>query len=178
MNREFRARLRTIRDVLLESAGEIEEVLKDWNKEPEEISEDEEFGEEAQEAAKEDTVNWSSADELPEKEGIYFKQLKELSTIDGYALKDMTIIGQVTNTMDLDSYVNKKTGAPGLIYRLVLSDPTDDILVICFDEMAKEFKQYMIGTKLSITKAWKVQTNKQKIPELHVGNYAKVEVVE
>ena len=168
MNRKIRKYISAIRgycdDIEFVLDNAIEEAVE------EEIEKEEE--------PTEDNVTWTKADELPEKEGIYFKQLKELSTIDGYALKDMTIIGQVTNTMDLDSYVNKKTGAPGLIYRLVLSDPTDDILVICFDEMAKEFKQYMIGTKLSITKAWKVQTNKQKIPELHVGNYAKVEVVE
>jgi len=60
----------------------------------------------------------------------------------------------------------------------VLSDPSDDITVVCFDKMADEFKQYMIGTHLRITNAWKIETNKHGVPELHVGNFAKVEVVE
>ena len=201
MNRRIRKELKNIRESVeiinenIRVSVEIIDILlvKIWplgeghwaeEEKPEEISE--EAIEEARAATgslvekpeedeliEEENVTWSTADELPEKEGIYFKQLKELSS-----LKDVVIIGQVSNTLDLKSYISKKDGTAGLIYRFVLSDPSDDITVICFDDMAKECKQYMVGTHLKITKAWKLQENKHGVIELHVGNFAKVEVVE
>ena len=157
MNRRIRKELKEIR----EACWNIDNILAE--EEPEEISE-EEFPED-------DSTNWTTADE-PEKEGIYLKDLRELTE-----LKGLAIIGEVKTVFDLKSYV-KKDGGAGLIYRVVLSDPTGDVTVIAFDEMATKLKQYTIGQHLRITNAWKMQENKNKIRELHLGNFAKVEVVE
>ena len=119
-----------------------------------------------------DTVNWSHADDRREKEGIYFSELKDLTE-----LKGLTIIGEVTSTFDLKSYVGKD-GKAGLIYRFVLTDNTGGVTCITFDDMAEKCKAYPIGTVLKITNAWKMKENKNKIRELHLGNFAKIEVVE
>ena len=116
-------------------------------------------------------LNWSKADE-PAKDTVYMKDLRELTE-----LKGLTIIGEIKTVFDLKSYVGKD-GEPGLIYRLVLSDPTGDVTCITFDDMAKKFKEFTVGQNLKITNAWKMQENKHKVRELHVGNFAKIELVE
>ena len=161
MNRRIRKELKEIR----EACWNIDNILAE--EEPEEISEEEDL----EFAASQDTTNWTTADE-PEKEGIYLKDLRELTE-----LKGLAIIGEVKTVFDLKSYV-KKDGGAGLIYRVVLSDPTGDVTVIAFDEMATKLKQYTIGQHLRITNAWKMQENKNKVRELHIGNFAKIEVVE
>lgn len=92
--------------------------------------------------------------------------------------KDVPIIGQISSTFDLKSYIKKDKSGMGLIYRVVLADGSGDITVIAFDDMATELKKHPIGTHLRITNAWKVKENKHGIPELHIGNFAKIEVVE
>jgi aspartyl/asparaginyl-tRNA synthetase len=121
---------------------------------------------------KDTTTNWTGADE-PSHEGVYLSQLKELST-----LKDVAITGQIKTVFDLKSYVHPKTGEPGLIYRIVLEDDTGDVTVISFDDMAKKLKEYTVGQYIRITNAWKMEKNKNGVYELHVGNFAKIEVVE
>ena len=166
MNRRIRKHIKQVREKVAEIDANldfIDALLSDG--EPEEISE---------ETPEETNVTWPTADE-PEREGVYFSQLKELSS-----LKDITIVGQVTKVFDLKSYV-RKDDKPGLLYRLVLTEvdpPHNDIVAITFDEMAGKFKEHMIGTVLRITNAWKVEKNKHGIYELHIGNFAKVEVVE
>ena len=118
------------------------------------------------------TDNWSTADE-PAKDSVYMKDLRELTE-----LKGLTIVGQIKTVFDLKSYIHPKTQQPGIIYRFVISDKTGDMTVISFDDMATELKQYTIGQILKITNAWKMEVNKQNVIELHVGNFAKVEVVE
>ena len=98
--------------------------------------------------------------------------MKELSS-----LKDIAIVGQIKTVFDLKSYVHPKTGEPGLIYRIVLEDDTGDVTVISFDDMAKKLKEYTVGQYLRITNAWKMEKNKNGVYELHIGNFAKVEVV-
>jgi len=92
--------------------------------------------------------------------------------------KDVPIIGQISSTFDLKSYIKKDKSGTGLIYRVVLADGSGDITVVAFDDMATELKKHPIGTHLRITNAWKVKENKHGIPELHIGNFAKIEVVE
>jgi hypothetical protein len=128
--------------------------------------------EEPEEEVTEEEINVTSAHVLPTA-GLYLDKIKELSS-----LKDVEIVGQITKTFDLKSYIKKDQTGTGMLYRFVLTDPTDEITVICFDDMAKEFKKYPIGTYLRITNVWKIQDNKHGIAELHVGNFAKIEVVE
>ena len=116
-------------------------------------------------------TNWSAADE-PAKDTVYLKDLKELTE-----LKGIVITGQITSVFDLKPYI-KKDGTPGMLYRVVLTDETGGVTLISFDDMATKLKQYPIGTYLRITNAWKMKENKHKIKELHVGNFAKIEVVE
>ena len=132
----------------------------------------EEIDELIAETVEEDKTNWTTADE-PERAGVYLKDLRELTE-----LKDITIIGQIKTLFDLKSYVKKDTGEAGLIYRIVLSDPTGEVTVVAFDEMATKLKQYTVGQYLRITNAWKMKENKHKVKELHIGNFAKIEVVE
>jgi len=168
MNRRIRKHILQAREKLAEIDAELDFVdalLYDGDEE--EPAEEEP----TLEAKTVDTTNWTHADE-PEKEGIYLKDLRELTE-----LKGLAIIGEVKTVFDLKSYV-KKDGGAGLIYRVVLSDPTGDVTVIAFDEMATKLKQYTIGQHLRITNAWKMQENKNKVRELHIGNFAKIEVVE
>ena len=169
MNRRIRKELELIRnslaviDVVMD---EYEQEIADGLHERDEPTE-EELAKEVLTAV----VNWSAADE-PAKDKVYMQDLAELTE-----LKGLTIIGQVKTLFELKSYVGKD-GEPGLIYRLVLSDPTGDVTCITFDDMAKKFKEFTVGQKLKITNCWKMQENKHKVRELHVGNFAKVEVVE
>ena len=167
MNRRIRKELSNIRD----SLDEIDFVLNEER--AEEMSQDEPTGEPTfAEDVTDDLINWSAADE-PAKDKVYMKDLRELTE-----LKGLTIVGQIKTVFDLKSYIHPKTQQPGIIYRFVLSDKTGDMTVISFDDMATELKQYMIGQILKITNAWKMEVNKSNVMELHVGNFAKVEVVE
>jgi len=157
VNRRIRKHLEIIRV----SCNVIEHILDSDDKEPTEEQEEEAVN-----------VSWSKADE-PAKDSVYMKDLAELTE-----LKGLTIIGQIKTVFDLKSYIHPKTQQPGVIYRFVISDKTGDITVISFDDMASELKQYTIGQILKITNAWKMEVNKQNVIELHVGNFAKVEVVE
>ena len=174
MNREFRAKLRNLRKTMYEVMGELEIIVQQFPEE-DEPKEEETFltDEELEEVP---DINWTTADE-PAQAGVNFAIMKDLES-----LKDITIMGQITKVFDLTSYVKKgKVVAPGLIYRFVLTEldkPHNDIVAITFDEMAGELKQHMIGTRLKITKAWKVEKNKHGVIELHLGNFAKVEVIE
>ena len=166
MNRENRARIRAIRDGLVEFANELDEIF------PEEISGKKIPAEEIDELiAEETTTNWTTADK-ESKEGLYLKDLAEMTT-----LKDIVITGQIKTIMDLKSYATKE-GKKGLVYRVVLGDPTGDVVVVAFDEMADKLKTYTIGQYLRITNAWQMKANKHGVKELHVGNFAKIEVVE
>ena len=160
MNRRIRKELKNVRE-----ACDIIEL---------ELNMIEEIEEEPTEEQEEEVVNvtWSTADE-PAKDSVYMKDLRELTE-----LKGITIVGQIKTVFDLKSYIHPKTQQPGIIYRFVLSDKTGDMTVISFDDMATELKQYMIGQILKITNAWKMEVNKSNVMELHVGNFAKVEVVE
>lgn len=161
MNRRIRKELSNIRTCLknIDTILDNEEQLPDEGKEL------------AQELTPSTEMNWTAGDEEPK--GLNLSQIKELSS-----LKDITIEGTIKTVFDLKSYINKKTNEAGMIYRFVLEDESDDLTAITFDKMATEFKQYMIGTRLRITNAWKIQENKHQVKELHVGNFAKVEVVE
>ena len=119
-----------------------------------------------------DKTNWTLASEEP-KESVYLSQLKNLTS-----LKDIAIVAQIKSVFDLKSYVHPKEGRPGLIYRIVLEDDTGDITVVAFDDMARKLKQYTVGQYLRITNAWKIEKNMHGVPELHIGNFAKIEVVE
>ena len=171
MNRRIKKELSTIRDSLAAIADVCDDCWGDTGAEEEPTEEEleEHFGHKEEEDGV--GINWSKADE-PEKEGVYFKDLRELTE-----LKGLTIIGEIKTVFDLKSYVGKD-GEPGLIYRFVLSDPTGDVTCITFDDMAKKFKEFTVGQNLKITNAWKMQENKHKVRELHVGNFAKVEIVE
>ena len=161
MNKENIARLRNMRDSLLNFAEELTFMLREEEGPPQE----------PEAKSEEEDTNWTTADE-PSYEGVYLSQLKELSS-----LKDIAIVGQIKTVFDLKSYVHPKTGEPGLIYRIVLEDDTGDVTVISFDDMAKKLKEYTVGQYLRITNAWKMEKNKNGVYELHIGNFAKVEVV-
>jgi hypothetical protein len=162
MNRRIRKELKAIR----EACWNIDNILG-------EISEEEPTEEEPDlEYNPETGFNWSDASEEA-KEGVYLAQLKELST-----LKDIAIVGQVKTLFELKSYVKKDKSGSGLVYRIVLSDETGDITVIAFDDMATRLKEYTVGQYLRITNAWKVEKNKHGVYELHIGKFAKIEVVE
>ena len=159
MNRENRARIRAIRDGLVEFANELDEMF------PEEISgekipEDEEI-----------PVNWTTAAD-DAKAGVYIKDIKEM-----ISLKDVTIVGQIKTVFDLKSYATRE-GKKGFVYRLVLEDESDEVVVVAFDDMATKLKAYTVGQYLRITNAWQVKENKHGKKEVHIGNFAKIEVVE
>ena len=164
LNRRIKIFISSIRDHL----DDVGKILDDIEINMEEL-EDEPTEDQEEEAV---NVTWATADEEP-RESIYMKDLRELTE-----LKGLTIIGEIKTVFDLKSYIHPKTQQPGIIYRFVISDKTGDMTVISFDDMATELKQYTIGQILKITNAWKMEVNKQNVIELHVGNFAKIEVVE
>ena len=156
MNRENRARIRAIRDGLIEFANELDEM----------------FPEDVQEVKEEEIpVNWTTAAD-DTKAGVYIKDIKEMTS-----LKDVAIVGQIKTVFDLKSYATKE-GKKGFVYRLVLEDESDAVVVVAFDDMATKLKAYTVGQYLRITNAWQVKENKHGKKEVHVGNFAKIEVVE
>ena len=167
LNRRIRKEI----DIISAALSRIDDTLSDYDRIGEEPTEEEtdQHGRTSKEVT--DIINWPTADE-PAKDSVYMKDLRELTE-----LKGLTIVGQIVTVFDLKSYVKSEGGA-GLIYRFVISDKTGDMTVISFDDMATELKQYTIGQILKITNAWKMQENKHGKIELHVGNFAKVEVVE
>ena len=124
-----------------------------------------------EEESSEELINWTTADE-PVK--TYLKDLKDMTILP----KDYVILGQIKTLFELKSYVKPSGEGAGLVYRIVLEDETSDITVIAFDKKAEELRQYTVGQCLRITGAWKVQENKHGKRELHIGNFAKIEVVE
>ena len=158
MNRENRVRLRNVRDTLASMAVELTAIL----------------GETVTEKDEEVTmpVNWTTAEDSTPSPAVYIAQLRDMTT-----LKGVSIVGQIDTVFAVKSYV-KKDDSPGLVYRIVLKDDTSDITVVTFDEMATKLKQYPVGTYLRITNAWQIKKNKHGIPELHLGNFAKIEVIE
>ena len=161
MNQENKARLRNIRDSLLSFAEELTFMLREEESPPGALQEEEE----------ETTLpyNWTTANQ---KAAVYIKDLSEMTS-----LKDITIYGQIKTVLDLKSYATQ-TGKTGIVYRLVLADDTGEVTVVSFDDMADRLKTYTIGQYLRITNAWQMKTNKHGKKELHVGNFAKIEVVE
>ena len=121
----------------------------------------------------EDKTNWSSADEQPEKAGIYMKDLNEATV-----LKDMPIVGQISNIGDTTSFTRKSDGQAGSVKNWVLSDDSGDMLVVFWDEQIETVKDYMLGEHVEITKAWQVKRNKHGKLELHPGKYFEIKKVE
>jgi len=117
------------------------------------------------------TTNWTTADE--EAPGPYLKDLDELTQ-----LKGLAITGQIKATSDLKTYKKKDGSGIGLIYNVLLNDPTGDLLCVFWDEQVEDAKKFTIGQYVRITNAWKVQKNKMGKLELHPGKFAKIEVVE
>jgi len=156
LNRENRARIRAIRDGLIEFANELDEM----------------FPEDVQEVKEEEIpVNWTTAAD-DTKAGVYIKDIKEMTS-----LKDVAIVGQIKTVFDLKSYATRE-GKKGFVYRLVLEDESDEVVVVAFDDMATKLKAYTVGQYLRITNAWQVKENKHGKKEVHIGNFAKIEVVE
>ena len=156
MNRENRARIRAIRDGLIEFANELDEM----------------FPEDVQEVKEEEIpVNWTTAAD-DTKAGVYIKDIKEMTS-----LKDVAIVGQIKTVFDLKSYATRE-GKKGFVYRLVLEDESDEVVVVAFDDMATKLKAYTVGQYLRITNAWQVKENKHGKKEVHIGNFVKIEVVE
>jgi hypothetical protein len=171
VSREFRKKIRAIRDGLIEYANELDEMFpfdeNGWEPTAEEIDE---FIEE------ETPVNWTTADE--KAPGPYLKDLDELTQ-----LKGLAITGQIKATSALKTYKRKikedgSGGGIGLIYNVLLTDPTGDILAVFWDEQVEDAKKFTIGQYVRITNAWKVQKNKMGKLELHPGKFAKIELVE
>ena len=182
MNRENRARIRAIRDGLLDMRADLRlfvDAVEVYANELDEMfpSEEPKLGividEETAEllGTRADETNWTTAD-ADTKEGVYLKDLKEMTS-----LKDVAIVGQIKTVFDLKSYATKE-GKKGFVYRLVLQDESDEVVVVAFDDMATKLKAYTIGQYLRITNAWQMKKNKNGKPEVHVGNFAKIEVVE
>jgi hypothetical protein len=122
-----------------------------------------------------ETTNWSTAQEEPtDKAQLYLKDLRDMTII----AKEHVIMGQIKTLFDLKSYVKAAGEGAGLVYRMVLEDETGEVTLIAFDEMAENLRQYTVGQYLKITNAWKMQENKHGKRELHIGKWAKVEVVE
>ena len=163
MHRRIRKEIKNIRDCLdvietaLNNDGRIEEPTA------EEI--DELIAEEST------TTNWATADE--EAPGPYLKDLDELTQ-----LKGLAITGQIKATSDLKTYKKTDGSSIGLIYNVLLNDPTGDLLCVFWDEQVEDVKKFTIGQYMRITNAWKVQKNKMGKLELHPGKFAKIEVVE
>ena len=119
------------------------------------------------------TTNWSSADEEPTKAGIYMKDLNEATE-----LKDMPIIGQISNIGDTTTFSRKTDGTVGAVQNWVLSDTSGDMLVVFWDDQIEKVKDYMLGEYVEITKAWQVKRNKHGKLELHPGKYFEIKKVE
>jgi len=180
LNRENKARIRAIRDGLLNvraDLGLFVDALEVYTNEldemfPEEISGEKFTAEEIDELiAEESTTNWTTAAE--EAPGPYLKDLDELTQ-----LKGLAITGQIKATSDLKTYKKKDGSDIGLIYNVLLNDPTGDLLCVFWDEQVEDAKKFTIGQYVRITNAWKVQKNKMGKLELHPGKFAKIEVVE
>jgi len=155
---------------MYEVMGELEIIVQQFDKE------EEPTWEEIDEVIEETPVNWTTADES--KEGPYLKDLTELTQ-----LKGLAITGQIKAVSDLKTYKKKPKedgtgGGIGLIYNVLLTDPTADLLCVFWDEQVEEAKKWTIGQYIRITNAWKVQKNKMGKLELHPGKFAKIEVVE
>ena len=169
MNRRIRKEIEIIRH----SLAVIEVVIDEYEQKlANDLYKDETVDELFEELEAMDTTNWSAADEPSKEAVVYLKDLKDFTE-----LKGMVITGQIQTVFDVKSYVKKEGGA-GLVYRFVLSDETGGMTAICFDDMATKMKEYTVGQYVRITNAWKVQKNKNGIPEIHLGNFAKVEVIE
>ena len=75
-------------------------------------------------------------------------------------------------------------GGIGLIYNVLLTDPSGDLLCVFWDDKVEEAKKFTIGQYIRITnfssidKFKHIRKNKKGIMEFHPGNYAKIEVVE
>ena len=168
MNREEKARLKSIRDTLANIAIELTEIVR-------EIPEEEPTAEEIDEAiadSVDENVTWTTAAEEA-KEGPYLNDLKKLTD-----LKGLAITGQIKATSDIKTYMKKDKSGIGLIYNVLLTDPSGDLLCVFWDEMVEDAKKFTIGQYIRITNAWKVKPNNKGIMELHPGNYAVIEVVE
>ena len=160
MNRRIKKQIGLIRG----SLDVIEHVLREIEeKEPT----DEPTAEEVEEMA-----NWTAADEEA-KEGPYLNDLKKLTD-----LKGLAITGQIKATSDIKTYMKKDKSGIGLIYNVLLTDPSGDLLCVFWDDKVEEAKKFTIGQYIRITNAWKVKPNNKGIMELHPGNYAVIEVVE
>ena len=172
MNREIRNRVKIIRDSLREFAEEMDEWFKEKEPTPEEIDEL------IAETVEDSPVNWTTADE-PAKEGLYLKDLNELTK-----LKGLAITGQIKATTDLKTYKKKDGSGIGLIYNVLLSDPTGDMLCVFWNEQVEDAKKFTIGQYIrisnfaDITKFKHIRMNKMDKLELHPGKFAKIEVVE
>ena len=159
MNQENIARLRNMRDSLLNFAEELTFMLREEEgppKEPEAKSEEED-------------TDWTTA---LGKTTTYLRDLKESTK-----LKGMDIYGQVENIMDLKTFTRPSDGSDGAVRNIVIKDETGSILVTFWDEQVNLVKDLNLGEYIRITNAWKVQKNKQGKLELHPGKFAKVEVV-
>jgi len=161
LNRRIKKEIENIRT----SLGTIEVFLRELEDEPTAEEIDELIAEEST------TTNWTTADE--EAPGPYLKDLDELTQ-----LKGLAITGQIKATSDLKTYKKKDGSDIGLIYNVLLNDPTGDLLCVFWDEQVEDAKKFTIGQYVRITNAWKVQKNKMGKLELHPGKFAKIEVVE
>ena len=166
MNRRLKKELSLIREHFREGLDLIDSLDKYFKEEPTAEEIDELIAETVEE-----TTNWTTADE--EAQGPYLKDLDELTQ-----LKGLAITGQIKATSDLKTYKKKDGSGIGLIYNVLLTDPTGDMLCVFWDEAVEDVKKYTIGQYLRITNAWKMQKNKMGKLELHPGKYAKIEVVE
>ncbi len=156
MNKEVQEELNNIRNtivVILDSIDKIEQVLGP-----------------AVPAKVGDGINWST--ETPTKEGIYMKDLKELTDV-----KEQVIIGQIAQIGDSKSYIKKSDGTPGLVKSFTIEDPSGKLLVVLWDDQTAKLDGYMIGEYIQITNAWKVKVNKHGKHELHPGKYFEIERV-
>jgi ssDNA-binding replication factor A large subunit len=156
MNREFKARIKNMRDALAEMSVEMTEMLGDFKEVEEEQEED---------------VNWTTA-KIQDIEGPFIKDLKE-----NMSLKDIAITGQIKSVGELKGYV-KKSGEKGLVYNIQLEDPTGTILCVFWDEQTEKAKEFTVGQFIRITDAWQIKSNKFGKLELHPGKFAKLELVE
>ena len=121
----------------------------------------------------EEMANWTTAADEEAKEGPYLNDLKKLTD-----LKGLAITGQIKATSDIKTYMKKDKSGIGLIYNVLLTDPSGDLLCVFWDDKVEEAKKFTIGQYIRITTAWKVKPNNKGIMELHPGKYAKIEVVE
>jgi len=161
VNRRIRKELSIIREAVVN----IEDICREMDIEEPTAEEIDEL------ITEESTTNWTTADE--EAPGPYLEDLDELTQ-----LKGLAITGQIKATSDLKTYKKKDGSGIGLIYNVLLNDPTGDLLCVFWDEQVEDAKKFTIGQYVRITNAWKVQKNKMGKLELHPGKFAKIEVVE